>query len=391
MDKRAFTLIILAVIASSFTIGFTISLLQHTPQTLEKKYEKLAHEVLAETSRLRGLPPPENFEVKAVSSSWVLKHWASGESTSSESLEWKIYRALLLVPAESSPQEFETSWVKLIIAASSGETLYIVWDRMENLSKAELLRILAHESTHILQYVNFDQPQPETYDGRQALAALIEGDADLTADSFLEAKGLKPPLRQLYRPEKFGYRDAVFLLRYFPYQYGESFVAYLRSHGGWKLVNEAYSNPPRSAEQVMHPEKYLEGEEFAEPETPKIGDSWVLLGEDRLGEYFIQVYLARWIGWDEAVQASEGWNGDKACYYEDGDGGFLLVWVTMWDSSKDAKEYLEALTHALGEAGGVKVSAELWRIGETYMAVKSSNDKVTLISTNRVEALEAIV
>jgi hypothetical protein len=391
MGKKLFIIIILAVTLASFTVSFTLAFLQQSQVSGGEKYKDLALKILAEASQLRDLNPPENFEVKVVSSSWVREHWGGKSEVSSENLEWKIYRALLLIPAEASPEEFETEWAELIIAASSGETLYIVSDRVEKLGENEILRILSHESSHILQYVNFNLPQPKTYDEKQALSALIEGDADLTADNLLKAKGFKPKTREPYRPNEINYKDAVFLLRYFPYEYGEDFVAYLYSRGGWKLVNTAYSNFPPSTEQIMHPEKYLAGEGFVEPKPPEVKvKGWILQGEDRLGEYFIQVFLARWIDWGEAESASEGWNGDKVYYYENGDGGFLLVWITIWDGEKDAEEYYWALTRALEQAGGVKISDGLWKVGEVYMSVKLSGIEVTLVSTNKIEVFKQI-
>ncbi|MHC1589684.1 MAG: hypothetical protein ACXQTQ_01820 [Candidatus Hecatellaceae archaeon] len=388
MKRKWAAALILIIVLSTFTLGFTLSYTQHIQSG--GKYEKLASEVMAEISKLRKLNPPEDFKVEVVSSSWVKEHWGKPQGAE-EPLEWKIYRALLLVPAEASHREFEEEWTGCIMAASSGETLYIVADLVEDAEEKVLKRTLAHESVHMLQYVNFEISRPETYDAEQALNALIEGDADLSADMLLEAEGFKPPEKKPFKPETMGYREALILIRLFPYQYGERFASFLYEHGGWSLLDEAYSNPPSSTEQVMHPEKYLEGEGFERPGLPAFREEgWRLLGENRLGEYFIYALLARWIGYGVAEKASQGWNGDRAAYYT-ADGSFLLLWATMWDSERDAEEFRQAAAEMVNAAGGVEIEEDLWKVEDVFIVLKLSGCRVDVFSSNSLEALETLL
>jgi len=374
-------LLILTITLSAFALGFTLARSQPTP---EESYQRLASEIMGELSKLRGLNPPESFQVRVVSSAWVKEQWGKPKALE-EPLEWKIYKAVLLVPREASYADFEKEWAGCILAASSGETLYIVSDMVEGVSEKALKRTLAHESTHILQYVNFKVEWPKVYDGRQALSALVEGDADLSADMLLEAEGFKPPERQAYKPERLGYREALTLLKLFPYQYGEAFAAYLHEKGGWKLLDKAYARPPTTTEQILHPEKYLQGEGFEKPELPRVEGEWELQGEERLGEYFIYVWLAKWVGYGEAWRAAEGWNGDRAAYYK-ADEDFLLIWATRWDSKTDAEEFLKAVGEMLSRAGGVKVNS-LWKIEQTYVAVEAWGEAVNLYFSSSPKAL----
>ncbi|KYH38547.1 MAG: hypothetical protein AYL30_004050 [Candidatus Hecatellales archaeon B24] len=388
MRKKWAATLILIVTLSTFTLAFTLSYTQHVQP--REKYEELASEVMAEISKLRKLNPPEDFKVEVVSSGWVEEHWGKPQGVG-EPLEWKIYRALLLVPAEASHREFEREWIGHIMAASSGETLYIVADMVEEAEEKVLRRTLAHESVHILQYVNFEIAKPETHDAEQALNALIEGDADFSADMFLKAEGFKPPEKEPFKPEKLGYREALILIKLFPYQYGERFAGFLHEHGGWSLLDEAYRNPPSSTEQVIHPEKYLQGEGFEKPELPVFEEEgWKLLGENRLGEYFIYVLLARWVGYETAEKASQGWNGDWAAYYT-ADEGFLLVWATTWDSGKDAEEFCQATAEMVNAAGGVEIAENLWEVEGVFIALKPSGSRVDVFSSNSLEALERLL
>ncbi len=48
---------------------------------------------------------------------------------------------------------------------------------------------------------------------------------------------------------------------YFPYYEGLLFVEYLYERGNWAEVNKAYENLPLSSEQILHPDKYIQGEQ----------------------------------------------------------------------------------------------------------------------------------
>ena len=46
----------------------------------------------------------------------------------------------------------------------------------------------------------------------------------------------------------------------FPYVRGLEFVAFLRRTQPWSKVDDAFRRPPRSTEQILHPELYLADE-----------------------------------------------------------------------------------------------------------------------------------
>lgn len=372
-------LLILAITLTAFTLSFTISRMS----TTASKYEETAFKVMGEVSALRGLKPPGEFKVKVVSLRWAEERWLPAEGKSP--LEWKIYQALLLIPRSFSYEKFERKWAGCVVAASSGDTLYLVSEMVGKTGGKELKRTLAHEAVHILQYVHFRPPSRETLDGRLALSALVEGDADLTADMLVEGR---PREGEAWRPESLKAEEALMLLKLFPYHYGESFASYLYEKGGWSLLNQAYRNPPASTEQILHPEKYLKGEGFEEPKPSSPPEGWKLEGETRMGEYFVWVLVAKGAGYRLAERASEGWNGDRAAYYTS-NGSYLLVWTTCWDSLKDAQEFVQAFTSIM-EASAVKVSVNLWKAGDQYMALKSRGLSVEVYASTSLKALEAL-
>jgi hypothetical protein len=68
--------------------------------------------------------------------------------------------------------------------------------------------------------------------------------------------------------------------------------------------------------------------------------------EDTLGEFNIYVLMDKYLsdkGINYANRVSEGWDGDKVNFYVNYKGEEdALVWVTAWDTEKDAREFFDA-------------------------------------------------
>ena len=124
-----------------------------------------------------------------------------------------------------------------------------------------------------------------------------------------------------------------------PYLHGQKFAASIYKKGGFALLNKSLLQPPRSTEQVLHPNKYLTNPTdepiFVELPTTRGRD---LDSEGRLGELLIRTLLAPAVGTSKAITAAEGWGGDAyAVIYEGTD--YTLIWKSLWDSPEDMKEF----------------------------------------------------
>jgi hypothetical protein len=132
-------------------------------------------------------------------------------------------------------------------------------------------------------------------------------------------------------------------------------------------VDEAYSDPPRSSEQILHPEKYLEGDEpqivALPPLTDTLGAGWRLVEAETLGEFQTGLYLAQQVDQATADLASAGWDGDQYALYVQ-DGAEVLAFATVWDSPEDREEFVAAYAQyaeaKYGEATSRRGEAELW-------------------------------
>src|SRR5205085_6086849 len=71
---------------------------------------------------------------------------------------------------------------------------------------------------------------------------------------------------------------------YFPYEEGVAFAALLYQNGGWDAVDAAFKNPPRSTEQVLHPDRYIGGDAPKPIALPALQlNGWHRITEDTLG------------------------------------------------------------------------------------------------------------
>jgi hypothetical protein len=211
--------------------------------------------------------------------------------------------------------------------------------------------ILAHELRHALQdqYMSIDTALPDSVgdfdDRRMALMSLLEGDATWVMERFLLARlpdsgaalggdlgGMSLPVPELPGAPPV-VRDQLVL----PYIRGRDFATALWKAGGVEALKAAWSRPPESTEQVLHPEKYLSRESPREAAIDYAPAGGQVVNEGVLGEMLI----ATLIGDPEGTEAAAGWGGDRYRVF-DVSGRTLLVWRSVWDSPKDAAEFLAA-------------------------------------------------
>jgi hypothetical protein len=243
--------------------------------------------------------------------------------------------------------------------------------------------IFSHEYSHALVDQHFDLDQFGVYplcrgdeQRCQAIAALVEGDATLVGNRWLEEYATPQDFQDLLTyeapaqvmPDQFA-PPFVDPDARFPYVEGLTFVNALYARGRWALVNAAYANPPESTEQILHPGKYFEGDSPEEmPDTPLdaiLGEGWRLLDTNSLGEWMTYLMLGYGADVDAqldsavAERAASGWGGDRYdVYFNDDTGQTAMSARWSWDSSGDATTFDGALGEYLRERyGGVEVES----------------------------------
>jgi hypothetical protein len=248
------------------------------------------------------------------------------------------------------------------------DEIYVIGDRFSGTEHW----IYSHEYGHALvdQEYNIGDlgvyPLCEGDEQRcQAIRALLEGDATLVMDQWLEQYATPQDYQDIFNyhpprqtlPEQFpppyAYQDANF-----PYSQGLLFVNYLYQRGNWAGVDEAYKRLPDSTEQILHPEKYVAEEPAVAVTDPDLGSTlgsnWRLVKSNSLGEWTTYLILAYGADYSAEMndassqKAADGWGGDHyQVYYNDQAEQTVLAVHWVWDTTADQVEFAGLLKQHL--------------------------------------------
>ena len=234
--------------------------------------------------------------------------------------------------------------------------------------------VLAHELDHGLQdqafdLAKFEQLPEEDSDALAARHALVEGDGiALMLEVVLARQGARSPWSVpaaaaavvAAMNEQGAHNDALdeapFAIRegmLSPYRDGFAFVAALRRTRPWSAVDAAFKRPPRSMEQILHPEKYLADDPpivVVAGESPLAG--YAVIGSEVWGELGVRSFLrSHGVGEETATRAAAGWGGDRAILLAKPGERVARRAIGMarleWDTELDAREAQAALEHAV--------------------------------------------
>jgi hypothetical protein len=130
----------------------------------------------------------------------------------------------------------------------------------------------------------------------------------------------------------------------FPWRRGAVFAVGLYVKGGQAGLDRAWARPPRSTEQVLHPEKYAGDEKPLTMDSAAARDFLKDAGYARrhrttLGELGTALVLETQFPREELGPVSEGWGGDALEVYEREDAPPLVLWISAWDTEADAIEF----------------------------------------------------
>jgi hypothetical protein len=341
-------------------------------------------QIAAQVSEIRGLDSPDRVEPTVIDRETVTKNLLEEFDTDNPpeqiAVTERIYKALGLLKPDDSLRdlylELQGSQVIGYYDPTKKE-LFIVSDGGDDgdgdgdgLGPTERVTY-AHEFVHELQDLHFDlnglglKELAEDSDRALAILSLVEGDAtsaqtawmiaNLTPEELgqVAAEASDPALLEILT------RMPSILLEtsLFPYQAGATFVAGLKSDGGYAPVDAAYRRLPASTEQIIHPEAYQNDEMPIPVSVPanlpeRLGTGWSIVTQDTLGELEIRVWLrAGGEAGDVARVAAEGWGGDRLALIDGPDGASTLVWITAWDTVPDAGEFEAAARNAIAGLG----------------------------------------
>lgn len=228
-------------------------------------------------------------------------------------------------------------------------------------------------------FANFDN-QSLPLDQQMALRALRNADVATVLNTFLTSDYFSPSDVTIVESAQQRAPFAQWLTGH-----GRDFVNFLSEDSNSSL-NTAWTTLPASTEQVLHPQKY----QFSEPPllvelpdvTELLGEGWVILAEETLGEGLLRYYLSRHLNEDQVETAATGWGGDRFTVLQSRGGELVLVYKIVWDSLNDSNEFAALYpnypTRLLTAAGTLNDRGECWEGDEVICLYQNQSETLII-------------
>ncbi len=350
---------------------------------------KVTDEILQTVSRMRELaikkPVKSGLKTKEEIKQTVIKNMNEDDSPEEVEVTQKLLVKLGLIAKDFQLRDYTVRLLEEQIAGfydpKTQEFFLAAW-----LPVNDQKTVIAHELVHALQDQHFNLRRFDKWpegdsDAELAAHAVIEGDATFAMFQYeVQESGYRISLEKVALLVKMAMQNmnnagdaqypvlakAPAVLRealQFPYTSGANFVAEILKSDSWKSVNDVHKKLPVSTEQILHPERYLNGEQPVKIEvsdlSAALGKDWKRIDADVQGEFGFQLMLGEFIRKGNANRAADGWGGDRYVLYEDPrSGNLLLATFTSWDMIGDAKEVFDAYAERTEKRYGVRAVAE---------------------------------
>ena len=357
---------------------------------------------MARVELLRGLEFVESVDLRVVSRSEFRDdgRFGGGNSPANRQLRAQVHEATFLLGEDESVVDAYDQLYGDRVAGYYDATA----DEIVVVANADRLdtRTLAHELVHALQDQQFGAHPTDSRDARAAVTGLREGDARYVDTLYEERCETEWSCLPTPDDDAAGdYDRELFAMLYQPYADGAQFVHELRQRGGWEAVDAAYTDPPTTTEQTIHPDAYPDETAVSVAVTDRSGDEWgpvVGAENETLGELGAYVTLLASGAVDTehhttadgpysprnySHPATAGWAGDTFVPYTDGDrAGY--IWKLRWDSPADARAFAASYREGLAGLGARAVGDGVYVVpdGGFADAFRLERDGDTVVVTN---------
>lgn len=245
------------------------------------------------------------------------------------------------------------------------DTFYIMDDTPAELQEP----VMAHELFHAIQDQEWGLPSivgrgEWISDVALASQALVEGDAlavmtsymlqdpDQVTGESITRTAMSMSMDSATAMNTADVPDALWAQLVFPYVAGIQMVFELVEPGDWSPINAMYLDPPRSTEQVLHPERYRDRDEptWLSLELGEIPGAHRYMA-DIFGEFLTGELLAQLLEGSASraacIRAAQGWDGDRLESYRfvDDPERDLIVWAFVWDDVEEAAAFASVATY----------------------------------------------
>jgi hypothetical protein len=385
------------------------------PVLTAEELRSLSDRISEEVAELRGLDFRQEVELEVLDASgvrtWVEELIGRDYTTEDIAGEQDMARLLGMLAPDLDLREL---YLDLMEDQVLG--LYDPVERVFAVSSSAgsgVLRMtLAHELTHALDdqhhgLARLQRQRDGNGDAQLAFHCVAEGSGLAVMNAWMKGamqrgelsmkelmalqekmKGLDEVPDYLWRPLLASYYlGSSFLVR------SDRLLAGQLEQPAFEDVERAFTDPPRSTEQVLHPERYWDSARVDEPRNLDVvgepAEGWTVRGEDTLGELglgIVTLPLERRGGLTTDVQMkvaslkfthgpSEGWDGDRWVLLAK-DEARVLLHASVWDTVRDATEFEQAMT---GLSEHVTAAASAVGGGTGGLHVSSDGDSARLL------------
>ncbi|HEX9987907.1 MAG TPA: hypothetical protein VGE45_05440 [Chloroflexia bacterium] len=378
-----------------------------TRQALPEELKMPIWEVQAGAASVRGLSPmtdvPEALITRQQFRDMIKKELEANDSKE----EMRLYvRQLWLLRLAKDPS---IDWYEVSADLYSDgilgyydpttKEMFIITDKKELDPESSVT--VAHEYVHNLQDQNYHldkmMPKDNTDQDRiMAYRSLVEGDATLSGYAWAATFMGEADYDSLFGKRESISPDVINRTpRYlgegtiFPYSEGTNFVSEIIKVGGFSTVNVALSDPPRSTEQIMHPEKFLKTPidqpvvVSLPPLTDTLGAGWTFKETNTLGEFDLKIMLEE-NGAGDPSRGAAGWGGARYADYQNGDTS-LLYTLSTWDTEMDAVEFEGAMGETFSK---YPKDGDFWTDAGRFFAMKRTGFRVLFVASTDKGAVE---
>jgi len=194
-------------------------------------------------------------------------------------------------------------------------------------AKPSVRHVLVHELTHALQdqWFSIDRNLSTEDESELAFRTLVEGDAVRVENQYIATLS-SADKRQIQAAEAAGgplppgIPDILIELDSFPYQVGPRFTETVVS-GGQDRLDAAFTTPPTSTAQVIHPDLFLASRGPVGVDLPAADGT--VIDKGVLGEFGLDLIMERLkaggqvtVGQAQAI--GSGWSGDRYIAWDQG-------------------------------------------------------------------------
>jgi len=182
----------------------------------------------------------------------------------------------------------------------------------------------------------------------------------------------------------------------FPYNAGMRFQDEVFHRLGRPGFDAVFTRPPRSTQQILHPDSYVSDKLPTAPEPPRLGPllgknvrQFRLLAEGVVGEFDHAVLLRQYAGNHENAEAATRWRGGSFRLWEHKREKYpVLAYTSEWDSPDAARAYFALYQRILkGKWKKMEVTAQT---GEEVSGAGDNGRFQLRLSGSLVQSIEGL-